>query len=113
MNIPDPCTQIPPVDYSTIPPSPSAPPGARCWGCGHLWLMHTAESGFVSAQAKALPSGCTQCQSERLMLETVLEEMGKALDVAMSEVVQAVADEQCPDYPAPCNCDDPRIHGGH
>lgn len=22
-------------------------------------------------------------------------------------------DEVCGDYPAPCNCDDPRIHNGH
>lgn len=24
-----------------------------------------------------------------------------------------VPDEQCGDYPAPCNCDDPFTHGGH
>jgi hypothetical protein len=24
-----------------------------------------------------------------------------------------VADTQCGDYPAPCNCDDPVTHGGH
>jgi hypothetical protein len=82
VNIPDPCRLLPSEEQEYFVmqgyvSKPTYPLGSRCHECGHLWSVHTRHSMVINGAL--LDTGCTQCQSERLMLEALLDEISHAL----------------------------------
>jgi hypothetical protein len=71
-----------PVEHEYIPGiqtivKPTYPLGTRCPQCGHLWALHTEQTGYV-VDGTTSPPGCTQCQSERAVMDEILDLLGQA-----------------------------------
>jgi hypothetical protein len=55
--------------------TPDYPLGTRCPQCGHLWALHTEQTGYL-VDGTVVPPGCTMCQSEREVLDEVERMLG-------------------------------------
>lgn len=89
-----------------LPPSISAPGGMR-------WVTCAAELSWDVARYRHLLDGpyadttkCGATASERAVWR------GNRSKPDCPRCADHAA-KMCGDYPAPCNCDDPRIHNGH
>lgn len=99
---------------------------------GSLHAPHWApqfkgEPKWCIGDPRQIPSPAAKLREEVRVLQEQLANLAerayaKGFDAAQSypndlakqvEDVNALAPLPCPDYPAPCNCDDPETHNGH